>query len=350
MIGIIHVGNVFKEPYFDKYKSVLEKSGVEYEVIIWDRKGELKNVHPSVHIFSKKVKSKLSKIFGFLAYFRFVQKTLKAKKYDKLILLTTLSAFACKKMLHREYKGKYIFDIRDLTYEYRQSFCKEVGRIIKDSAFSVISSEGFKKYLPSGNYVRSHNFRYDEIESRKKSAQLNLSDKINVVYIGLTRGDSFNKRLVEIFGGDERFSLRIAGEGCDSVAVLESANRYDNVTVSGRYELDQKADVLKDADILINMNLNSFNGKRLISNKYYDALILKIPQIARKGELMGEIVESKGLGISLDFEDKSFADKVYNYIINLDLNALDKAIESEIDLVLTEDEKYINEIKSFLNG
>lgn len=350
MIGIIHVGNALKEPYFEKYEKVLTESKKEYEIIMWDRKNKEREYPANVHAFFKKTgKGKLSKALAFSSYFRFVQKIIKEKKYDKLILLTTLSAFSCKRILKKRYAGKYVFDIRDLTYEYYAPFKKNVAEIVKNSAFTTISSSKFKEFLPNWNYyVRTHNFRYEDVLNAKPKSNLKKDGIINVVYIGFTRGDVFNCRLVEIFGGDKRFSLRIAGERCDSETVLAKAKGYDNVNISGRYELNEKFDLIKSADMIINMNLNSFNGKRLVSNKYYDSLTFKLPQIARKGEFIGELVERKGLGITLDFDDESFADKVYSYMENLDEEKFYHSVRTELNEVLEEDKIFIAKLKNFI--
>ncbi len=355
MIGIIHVGNAGREPYFEKYKKLLDESGKEYEVIMMDKAsaGNTDEALPSNYFCFKANdarKNKLIKLINFFKYSRFVKKILKRKKYDKLIILTTLSAFMCKKELHKKYKGKYIFDFRDLSLEKIGWFKKRVARIVKESAFTCISSDGFKKYLPEYDYVKAHNFRYSDLSATRDEIDYEKNKKINLTYIGTSRGYEYNSRLISIFGSDERFNLKIVGSYCDSPQILELSKKHDNVEVKGRYDLSEKHEILKDMDMLVNMNIESFNGLQAMANKYYDGIILKKPQLANINTFAGKQIKDRGLGIALAFSDENFADKVYEYWQNLDEENFNQKAKAELDAVLEEDKIYLAKIESFING
>lgn len=346
MVGIIHVGNTLKEPYFEKYKIALEKSGQSYELILWDRKGDTQDYPENCHVYREKISglNKIKKAFAYRRYAKFVQNILKNKKYDKLILLTTFSAFMLGKKI-KEYKHNYIFDLRDLTCENNLFFRKKVERIIKNSTITVISSDGFRDVLPDFDYVRAHNLSGENERVTDKQKQLGV---IKVGYAGVTRGDEFNKRLIQIFGGDKRFELVLMGDGIDSESVKEFANSYQNITVRGRYQNDEKAKLYATCDMLINMNIASFNGKRLTANKYYDGLLFGLVQIARADEYTGALVSCKELGVALDFSDKEFAEKVYEYYTSLDMTKFLQKANDELDRVKEQNEIFIEEVVNYL--
>lgn len=354
MIGIIHVGNVLKEPYFEKYKNILEENKKEYEIIMWDKckDGDTSALPDNVYNFDlvDSNRGKIVKFINFMKYSRFVKRILKKRKYDKLIILTTLAAFMCKKELKGKYKGKYVYDFRDLSLERVGWFRKRVARIVKNSAFTCVSSDGFTKYLPSHNYVKAHNFRYSDLSQTKEKINYQKDKLIDLTYIGTSRGYEYNARLIEIFGSDPRFSLKIIGRFCDSPKVLELASLHKNVEVRGRYELSEKHEILSDMDILVNMNIESFNGLQAMANKYYDGIILKKPQLANINTFAGKQIEERGLGISLSFDDEHFADKVYQYWQNLNEEEFNEKAKKELELVLQEDKIYLSKIREFILG
>ena len=100
MIGIVHVGNILAEPYFEKYKSAMDKSGENYELILWDRRGEVQS-RDGIHVFrcGNIPKGKLGKYLAYRKFSKFAKKIVKEKKYEKLVLLTTLSAFVLGKTI-----------------------------------------------------------------------------------------------------------------------------------------------------------------------------------------------------------------------------------------------------------
>lgn len=347
MVGIIHVGNTLKEPYFEKYKIALEKSGQSYELILWDRKGEVQNELDNCHVYRGKIDgvSKIKKLFAYRKYAKFVQSVLSRKKYDKLILLTTFSALVVGKKI-KQYKNNYLFDLRDLTCENHLFFRKKVARIIKNSTISVISSDGFRDVLPDFDYVRAHNLSGENEQVASKQKQLGV---IKVGYAGITRGDEFNQRLIRIFGGDNRFELVLMGDGIDSESVKKLANSYQNVKVQGKYQNQDKANLYATCDMIINMNTGGFNGKRLTANKYYDGLLFALPQIARADEYTGALVSCKELGVALDFLDENFADKVYEYYSNLDMTEFLQRATSELDRVKEQNQVFVDAVVDYLS-
>ena len=68
-------------------------------------------------------------------------------------------------------------------------------------------------------------------------------------------------------------------------------------------------------------NVNTYSGKRLVE---------------------------KGLGISLDIDDKDFADKIAEYMKNFNEEEYLQNVERELELVLKEDKIYLDKIRRFV--
>lgn len=344
MIGIVHVGNILAEPYFEKYKSAMDKSGENYELILWDRRGEVQS-QDGIHVFrcGNIPKGKLGKYLAYRKFSKFAKKIVKEKKYEKLVLLTTLSAFVLGKTI-KEYKGKYVLDIRDMSFEKSPVFRKKLSRIIKNSTFTAISSSGFLDVLPDYEYTLVHNLSGEDGEIDFKPKQ--EDGKIEVLYTGNSRGFEFNKRLIQIFGKDDRFHLTIAGEGVDEPKLIDLA-KSSGVTVCGKYDSKKKRELLLGADMIINMNTASFNGKRLTANKFYDGLLYKLPQVARVDEYTGALVTCKELGVALDFWDGDFADKLYEYYQNMDIEEFTRKADAELKRAKQQNEVFVEKIVEF---
>ncbi len=353
-VGIIEI-NVFNNcPYVVKYLDILKEQNIEYDLIGWDRDGNTPVFSENNILFrcpSNEKRSIIKKLPDFIKYARFLNKILKEKKYDKIILLNTLTAFLVINHLKR-YKNKFILDIRDLSYEYFSPFKKILGKIIDKSFFTCISSKGFEKELPKGkDYVMAHNFQYGAIEKKDDYTFTKREETpINILHIGIGRGDKYNKLLSDIFGGDKRFSLVFAGVFNDTPFFIEYAKKYDNIKVYGSYKQEEKIKFIKEADMLFYNYMSSYNCDCALANKYYDGLIFKKPLIGNLATYSGKLVSEKSVGISLDFDDKSYADKVYNYYMNLEEENYLSNVKEEISRVLSDDRIYLNKIREFLES
>lgn len=352
MIGIVYINGVENCPFIDKYFMMCEKCGVEYEVIIWNRAGDERKYPNNFNVYSESSDvscSRMKKIAPFLRYGRFVNKLIKEKKYDKLIILTTLSAMLVYRQLMRNYRNKYIFDFRDLSYEDIGLYRHMVNKLIDKSYFTCISSPGFKDVLLDAEYVMAHNFRYSDI---KKNIMCKSSDgkKYVLLHIGITRGEECNKRLADIFGNDERFEVHIVGSGNDTETFVKYAAQFNNIYVQGTYNNEEKADFIQKADMLLYYYPCDFNCNRALANKYYDGLIYKKPLLGNIGTYSGRRLQEKGLGISLDLNDDRFLEKVYNYCTNFNEAVFKDAVEREFTEVLEEDARYLEKIKEFIQN
>lgn len=352
MIGIIFCNTLDMCPYADKYIDACKKMNIAYDVILWDRSGKFIDFPQNYKVFREKsdvYTSKLNKIGAFWRFYLFLKKTLRENNYEKLIMLTTLPAVLCFHELKSRFKGKFIFDFRDMSFEQYGLYNKLVGVICDNAAFTCISSPGFAEVLGQRNYIIANNFRYADLqhaEDRMKQA----STPIKLLNIGVSRGEQFNRELADAFGNDPRFYVDIVGMGNDTPSFMEYVKRFSNIHVVGTYNNQEKQRYIREADMLLYYYPCSFNCNVALANKYYDGLIFKKPLIGNINTYSGKRVEKKQIGISLDLGDSSFPDQVYAYMQAMDPDKFVQAAQHELEQVLAEDRIYLEHIDSFLRG
>lgn len=358
MIGIIFAGNIEYCPYLDKYTNLIKKSNDVYEVLYWNRDLLINNSKHKSRSFDYKMdnsKPKHLKIIDFFRYRNWLVNQIENYKYKKIIILETLSGILIKSYLTKKYAGNFIFDIRDYSYESNKLFYKLESEIIKNSFFTCISSEGFKEFLPKKyDYILAHNFSYnDAIRKNNDFKKKIYGEKINIVWIGSVRYFNHQIKIINKLKNDERFNIIFHGTGPDLDRLMSycGMNKVQNIVFTGRYDNNEKKILLENADIL----LNSYDvniGKEVlyaISNKVYDGIIYKIPQIVEYGTYKHELVKKFKIGVGLDVGIDSFSDELYNYYFGIDEENFNQTCENELRKILCEDKEYIQRIKEFLN-
>lgn len=152
-------------PYIMSYIEVFERRNIPYELVYWNKTMEdvsklPDNYIPYNHAHDNMMArwKKLFKIYGFA---RFAKKRLKQNDYSYVVVFTIAHAVFFYPLLEKEYKGRYVFDIRDHSPMCKVGVIRRIlKKLIDNSAFTVLSSRGFLRWLPYVNedkLVISHN-------------------------------------------------------------------------------------------------------------------------------------------------------------------------------------------------
>ena len=355
MVGIIIAVPVALSPFMKKYIEAMEKKNVPYEVIEWNRYGacsEEDERHHTYFVPTGRYSGLASKILPFFKFRRFAKKIIKEKKYDKLIILTTQTAFILFDVLiGKKYRYKYFFDYRDTSYEYIGIYRRFVNKVILNSYATCISSYGFKKYLTDKKeLIIAHNFQKQYYGSRvMHCAQRAGKEKLIIGYIGYLREYEYLKNFIDAFGNDKRFEFHIHGSGDCEQQLKEYAEKYNNVIVFGGYKEAEKMDIVDTFDMICYNYPCSFVNYPAMANKFYDGMIRKKPMFGNLDTFSGELIKKYGLGISLPESDNEITDKIYEYFLSFDKEKFEKNCEDFLLKVLSEDEIYIAKINEFLD-
>ena len=357
MIGIIFIGDIKYCPYLNKYTNLLDDGQIKYEVLFWHRENSQIDCPPNYKFYckySKLSKSPIRKLWDFIGFRNWLNNELVAGKYDKLIILSTLSGVFIFDKLIKEYKKIYIFDIRDYSYEHIRLFAFIEKLVIKNSYLTAISSSGFREFLPLNfNYQIVHNFcKNDVLDGFVKNKSLN--GNIRVVFNGVIRYFDYQCKIIDKLGNDNRFELIYHGNGPDFYRFQKyvEKKKITNVFFTGGYNNSLKKKLLEETDIINNSygylgEDISNKVKYAISNKYYDGIMFRIPQLVEVGTYKCKLVEENALGIGLDVNDRDFADKLYNYYVNINTDVFNSNCSILISEYLKEDDLFRSAVLNF---
>ena len=338
--AIIAFNNIKYSPYVKTYSDYLDKNNVDYDVIFPDRDGLEENLGNTTYAI-KWDKSK-NKFINFLKFRNAALRILKKNNYDFVFVLTTMPAVLLGGYLSRKYKGRYLVDIRDYTYEGVKPYFWLEKRAVRNSACNVISSPGFKKFLPEADYLLCHNVSPLYREGKGGDFKSDDGDKIVIGYVGSIVYKSQCLKLIKLVEKDPRFCFHLYGnEGGDSsLKDYLDSNPCDRIKMFGAYAPSEKVGIMKKINILFNAY---GNGKMLldhaISNKLYDGYYMRIPVLTSPKTLMSE--ELGDFSYDIDFEKDTSLDGLYEWYKNIDAEAFEKrSVEYLAKVFESQDEFY----------
>lgn len=351
MIGIIGFANLDIMPYLRKYTDVLDENNINYDIVYWNRDGilEKKDFNGNAICYSYEMKTHqpfYKKIGGFVRYTNFIRKTIKKRKYDKLILLTSQTAVPISDiLLCKKYSGKYVYDYRDITKEKNKLYKRLVQKLICNSYFTGISSFGFKRVIgESDKFVKSHNCRKLAVLGSKSSKE----EPINISFWGLVRSVSSNKRICDIFGNDSRFSLYYHGNGFyKEIQEYCKEKNYNNIHFSGRYSPDDVQKFADNANIIHSIYDNGTVMRNAMPNKVYDAVRYAKPIMVAKNSYMAEFLDNYSFKFDFDIENTT-SDDVYEWYNQLDCKTCSKEYMKLYECIKKDDDTFTKALMSFV--
>lgn len=353
MVALVFCGDIKYCPYIKRYIERLESLDSKYCVLFWNR-GGFKLDMPNNYFYydspSDLNNGKLKKAVDFTKFKKWVLGKLQEISPDKIIALSTLTGVLLGSKLYRGHVP-YVFDIRDYSYEHIYPFYRIEKKVIKNSRFTAISSKGFKEFLPTHDYVIAHNFNRNEIQTDARF--LRCEKPIRFVWNGVIRYFEYQKQYLDALKNDERFEIVFHGDGpqLELYKLYCKENQFENVVFTGAYNNEDKSNLLKDADILNNcygyVKKAGNKLKHAVSNRFYDGMIYHIPQLVEPEGYKATWVKKTGLGEKFAV-DRCFADRLYDYYMNINTKDFDRACEAVMQEVLCEDDEYIKKIDSFI--
>lgn len=349
-ICFITMNNLYLSPYIKKYLSIID---CEYEIIFWNRHSLKEEKKSNTHSFDYEMlenSNKMKKLIGYFAFRNFALKTIKKQNYDGIVLLQSITGVVLCNYLINKMKNKYILDIRDYTLEKNTVFYKIIKKLVENSFNTIISSEGFKNFLPKFDYIKVHNDV--DISSQERSMFLNKVKKqknIQISYIGLIRFNDENKRNILRFKNDERFQLNFIGEGSSALKKFIVDNNIRNVRLVGRFNPEKTIEYYKKSDIIYNLyGNNSPLLNYALSNKLYYSANLYIPIIVNEGTYMSEIVSKHNLGFIMKDDEENSIDKLFDYYQEFDEKSFAINAEEFLSNVEIENDKFRESVLNFV--
>lgn len=350
-VGLILPGNIWFSPYVKIYTKMLDEMKVSYDLISWNRDGKDQKIGYQYESKAK-LKGRLSKILPYLGYAKYIKKIVKTNQYDRLIVFGPQIAIFLSRFLSKRYKGKFLFDYRDLSIEQKSFLKRPFKNVLVNSYANVISSPGFKRCLPEDvHYLLSHNFDIDlvkralagEIESKDAAAN------ISVLTIGGIRDYSSNIDVVKALANKEGFQLHFVGKGGAAQRIQEyvEENKIQNVDFEGFYPKEKEAQYIQDATFLNIFYPKIISHETALSNRFYNSLIYKKPMIVTSNSIQGDYVEKYQLGLSLD--DCTDLDvKIKSFLNSFDKVSFEARCDELLSMFLKDYDEVYDTVKTFL--
>ena len=329
-------------PYLDFYLKNIDCKKNEVSVVYWNRDLKDEKIpydYVKFYEFRKKLDDddkKIFKILSFIKYKRFVTKFLKMN-FDRVIILHSLPGVLNWRILTKKYKEKYVFDFRDLTYESFPVYKRIIASLVKNSAFTSVSSDGFRPFLPKeceSKIYTNHNILEDSLLHRDCGVNKIDSSIIRIAFWGFIREEKLNKQIIKAVAGDRRFELHYYGREQRIALNLKKYTREicaGNVFFHGEYVPDDRYDIIKNTDIIHNVYGESKNMMNAVSNKFYDGVIFYLPQICMRGSFMGDIVNKENIGFVLDICSDNFLDEIFCKYVSYERDKLKGQCDRNLD-------------------
>lgn len=342
---LLGFGKIAYMPYMHFYLDNLKN--IEFELIYWDRDGkvdaEVPNTISKSYKFEKHLEEQLpfkKKLKYFWAYRRFALNVLRNNRYDRIIVLHTTPGLTLLDFLIRNYKGKYLLDFRDISYEYFTAYKKLVGVLAKKARFVFVSSNAFRKFLPQQLPIYTiHNYLEDSLNHCNIQNRHAATKPLRISYWGLVRQFGINKKMMDSLGNDPRFEIHYYGRMQQNGRDMEQYAKtkgYRNIFFHGSYMPEERYQFAANTEIIHNIYDLGYVMRNAMGNKYYDGIIFEIPQICTKGSYMGDCVAEKQVGFAVDLDSTSLADDIWNYYVSINWEGFHTACKRALSVVLEE--------------
>lgn len=316
-IVLICPSNMLYMPYVNNYVTILKENNADYTIINWDRFGIEEK---SKYTYRDDKIGHQRNFFDYYKYYKFIKEILDQIHFDKIIVFGLQLTFFLKKVLQKKFKGNYIIDIRDYNkvIDYFN-----IKKVINNSAFVVLSSPGYKEWLPDiDKYIINHNTQIQSL-NKLQSLEIELNkEKINVAYIGAIRDYQVNIDFIDSLKNNNKINIFFNGEGNINKNIQEylNDNNIKNVYLTGRYEREEEEELYSNADLINVLRYNDgINNKTALPNRLYNAVIYGKPMIAFAGTYLADIVKDYELGLILN-SFKDVENSIENFYNNFDQN------------------------------
>lgn len=330
-------------PYLNNF---LEVVGTDHEVelIIWDRFNDEKP--DAGYIYRRGGARHQRGLLDYYMYGRFIRRHLKSHSYDRIICFGLQMAFFLRRELRETYSGRYIVDIRD--YNKIARFYDFEG-LIKNSALTVISSAGYKSWLPNfDRYFINHNTLIKSLADvrpigNKRALPVSISS------IGALRDLKINTDFIASVAGCSEIQLSFHGQGDINSQLSAFVNDgYSGVAITGYYPKEREPGLYMSADMInVFRYPDSLNNNTALPNRLYSAPIFAKPLLAFKGTYLADLIEVHELGLVVS----SFHDvgcQILEYFERFDPEAFDISRRAFLSGVIHENDLFNRELLLFL--
>lgn len=233
----------------------------------------------------------------------------------------------------------YIYEICDLLYGYgrlqkvSQLFRIMDRRAIRKSLLTVLTSDGFHKYLfkkPQDNILIQPN-RVNQFFTDIERLDLNKVDvsHLKFAYVGAPRSKSTVLHFAKVIGRYyPNHEFHFYGDGPSASGFMLEASDYANVFFHGRFKNPHDLmDIYNNIDIVVACyETEALNERLLEPNKLYEAIYFNKPIIVSENSYLADRVKNLNCGYVINAYSEN---AIRNFIDNLSQDSIYSVRQSE---------------------
>lgn len=346
-VALIISGNLFMAPYVRYYTEILEKCGIPYDIISWNRSGVEEADVQAFNLKSSETKNFFGKMIDYIRYHRFVKSKLVKGNYDKVVVFTIVITLMLLPFLRKRYRNNHVFDIRDFSVTLKY-FRARLSAAIQNAALVVISSAGFKQWLPKDNiYVIRHNTNvFRPLDTLVKIEE---QTKYKIITIGSLRDFKANRTLIEQLKNSPIFELEYRGSGPAGPLLKDfvTNNGITNVKFLGRYLKEDEAKYLQGASFINILTNEDVNSVTLMSNRFYLSVVYGIPMMVNENTEQARWARKYNLGVVIDGKF-GIKEQIIRYLQAFDCQKYDAGRNTCLQIFQQDIEEFQAKFKAFL--
>ncbi len=354
-ICILSIMNYKHMSMINIYINYFKRRKIPFDIIYVDKYGEFEETGASnTYRYRVNIDRNWNKFYKTMKYYgfkRFASKLIKQNEYKKIIVWNQYTAFLFLPLLVNKYHHKYILNIRDYMGEENSFIYRLTSKAVRSSAFTTISSDGYKDFLPNSDYVTIHSLNKMVLNKLSPRSELRKKDEpIRISFIGYVRFYDKMKEIIDYFANDSRFTIQFFGEGSDALKDYTNEKRIINVITHGGFQVIDTYKFIEETDIILNTYGSGIQAlDKALSIKLYYAIYMHIPILVNKGTYMEEISKSLGIGITFEELDiTSIPDSLYNYYHSFDQKVIRSNCVEFIQCIDETNNNFYNRMDTFI--
>lgn len=357
MVLLIRSNSIASDSRVGKYISFLQKRGIEYRVLGWDRMDENLSVDNTT-FFRKKSGYNVGgwrAVWYRILWSIFCVRFLFKNNFDVVHCCDLDAAFPAilyRKLSRKRYK--VVFDVFDWYSDtlfnqnkiIRSAFVAMEKMTMNNADEVILCEEERKAQIPyrfKKEYLILPNIPYfnHQIGLEKKLKFKN--DKVTLAYVGGFYSERFLQELAQLARTGE-INLLVAGYGSPELTKeFSEIATLDNVQYFGKVSYEVGLNIMFNADLIYAMYCKS-NPNHIYAapNKYYEAMFLGKPILSTEKTLVGEKIVANKIGYIIKEEFNALLSLVKN------INHADLLEKGKISKNLW-DENYHNYTEKFMD-
>lgn len=353
-ICILSAVNIRHMSLISLYTNIFQKEGVEYDIIYMDKYGEdedfsAKRKFRYVNVINS-TWPKWYKVFRYFKFRRYAIRILDRNQYDFVVVWNDVAIFMFADYLARKYKNRYCLNVRDYCSQHIRWVYRRFEKVINNACFTTISSEGYKKFLPSHDYEVIHSLNpllFNTISPRNGFRK--IDEPIRIGFIGYVRYFDINKKLLMLFKNDTRFELHYYGTKAEVLKEFADANNINNVVFYGTFPVKDTPKYLEKIDMINNLYGNdNINLRLALSIKLYHGVYARIPILVCPNTYMKEIITKYELGFVFSEITMDYKEKLYSWYRQLKFDEFNMHCSYFLRMVNDQNDKFERKVKEFI--